>query len=79
MNLIQKAIHTSTQWIFSNKKTEGNLVIDVPFVRDPFEIEFTRRNNIQVKDTTSLSNDDKVYIIDVVELPPIAEISLLSS
>ena len=64
------AIHTSTQWLFSNKQTEGNLVIDVPFVRDPFEIEFTRRNNIQVKDTTSLSNDDKVYIIDVVELPP---------
>ena len=64
------AIHTSTQWLMPNKQVEGNLVINVPFVRDPFEIESSRRQGINTKDTTSLSNDDKVYIIDVIELPP---------
>ena len=64
------AIHTSTQWLNPNKQVEGNLVISVPFVRDPFEIESARRQGINTKDTTSLSNDDKVYILDVVPIAP---------
>lgn len=64
------AIHTSTQWKMPNLQVESNLKIDVPFVRDPFEIESARRQGIQTKDTTSLSNDDKVYILDVVALAP---------
>lgn len=64
------AVHTSTQWLTSNKQTESILKIEVPFVRDPFEIESARRQGINTKDTTSLSNDDKVYIIDVIPLPP---------
>lgn len=64
------AVHTSTQWLTSNKQTESILKIEVPFVRDPFEIESARRQGINTKDTTSLSNDDKVYILDVVPLPP---------
>lgn len=64
------AVHTSTQWLTSNKQTESILKIEVPFVRDPFEIESARRQGINTKDTTSLSNDDKVYIIDVVQIAP---------
>lgn len=64
------AVHTSTQWLTSNKQTESVLKIEVPFVRDPFEIESARRQGINTKDTTSLSNDDKVYIIDCVALAP---------
>jgi hypothetical protein len=64
------AIHTSTQWLLPNKQVENNLKIEVDFVRDPFEIESARRQGIFTKDTTSLSNDDKVYIIDVIELAP---------
>ena len=64
------AVHTSTQWLTSNKQTESILKIEVPFVRDPFEIESARRQGINTKDSTSLSNDDKVYIIDVIPLPP---------
>lgn len=64
------AVHTSSQWITSNKQVEGNLKVEVPFVRDPFEIESARRQGINTKETTSLSNDDKVYIINVIPLAP---------
>ena len=64
------AIHTSTQWLFPNKQVENNLKIEVDFVRDAFEIESSRRQGIYTKETTSLSNDDKVYIIDCIALAP---------
>jgi hypothetical protein len=64
------AVHTSSQWMTSNKQVEGNLKVEVPFVRDPFEIESARRQGINTKETTSLSNDDKVYIINVIPLAP---------
>lgn len=64
------AIHTSTQWLTPNKQVENNLKIEVDFVRDPFEIESARRQGIYTKDTTSLSNDDKVYIINCIPLAP---------
>jgi len=64
------AIHTSTQWLLPNKQVENNLKIEVDFVRDAFEIESLRRQGINTKETTSLSNDDKVYIIDCIQLAP---------
>jgi hypothetical protein len=64
------AIHTSTQWLTPNKQVENTLKIEVDFVRDPFEIESARRQGIFTKDTTSLSNDDKVYQLDIVEIAP---------
>lgn len=64
------AVHTSTQWLLPNKQVENNLKIEVDYIRDPFEIESARRQGIYTKDTTSLSNDDKIYIIDVVNLAP---------
>ena len=64
------AVHTNSQWLLPNKQVENNLKIEVDYVRDPFEIESARRQGINTKDTTSLSNDDKIYIIDVVTLAP---------
>ena len=64
------AVHTNTQWLLPNRQVENNLKIDVDYVRDPFEIESARRQGIYTKDTTSLSNDDKIYIIDVISLAP---------
>jgi len=64
------AVHTETQWLLPNKQVENSLKISVDYVRDPFEIESSRRQGIYTKDTTSLSNDDKIYIIDVVDLAP---------
>lgn len=64
------AVHTETQWLLPNKQVENSLKINVDYVRDPFEIESSRKQGIYTKDTTSLSNDDKIYIIDVVGLAP---------
>ena len=64
------AVHTSSQWLTSNKQVEGNLKVEVPFVRDPFEIESARRQGVNTKDTTSLDNDDKVFIINVIPIAP---------
>lgn len=64
------AVHTNSQWLLPNKQVENTLKIEVDYVRDPFEIESARRQGINTKDTTSLSNDDKIYIIDVVTLAP---------
>lgn len=64
------AVHTEAQWLLPNKKVENNLKIDIPFVRDVFEIESARKQNFYTKDTTSLSNDDKVYIIDCIQIAP---------
>ena len=63
------AIHTDTQWLLPNKQVENTLKIDVDFIRDPFEIESARRQGVNTKETTSLSNDNKVYQIDIVPLP----------
>lgn len=62
------AIHTDTQWLLPNKQVENTLKIDVDFIRDPFEIESARRQGVNTKETTSLSNDNKVYQIDIVPL-----------
>jgi len=64
------AVHTNTQWLLPNKQVENNLKINVDYVRDPFEIESARRQGINTKETTSLSNDDKIYILDIIPLPP---------
>ena len=48
---------------------EGIKKVDVEFIRDPFMIESNRRQGIMSKDSTSLGDDDKVFIIDVVPLP----------
>jgi hypothetical protein len=66
------AVHTETQWLLSNKQVESKKDISIDHIRDPFNIESTRRQGVSAKPTTSLNDDDKLFIIDCVELPPSA-------
>lgn len=63
-------VHTNSQYLFPNKFVEGQKNIKVNHIRDAFAIESARRQGIQTKDTTSLDNDDKMFVIDVVPILP---------
>lgn len=61
------AFHTEAQFLFPNTKVDDPLKIEINHIRDPFTIETARRQAI--KETTALSTDEKIFIIDCVELP----------
>jgi hypothetical protein len=61
------AFHTEAQFLFPTTKVEDVLKIDISHIRDPFTIEAARKEAIS--STTSLTTDDKIFIIDCVELP----------
>ena len=63
-----EAVHTEAEFMLPNKQVEGVKEINVPYTRDGFRIEKVRRQNFISKRTTSTTNDDKFFIIDVVEL-----------
>jgi hypothetical protein len=52
-----------------NKLVENNKKVEVNHIRDPFSIESARRQGINTKETTSLDNDDKIFLIDIYPLP----------
>ena len=64
------AVHTEAQYLVPNNKTENKKEIDGLFTRDPFKLEFLRVRNTQSDGTTSLSGDDDIFILDVIELAP---------
>lgn len=64
------AVHTETQYLIPNNKTENTKPIDVPFTRDPFRIKFLQERNVQSDGTTSLNGDDDTFILDCIELSP---------
>lgn len=64
------AVHTESQYKFPNKLVEGKKPIKVPQRRDPFGIEFDRAQGVQTKETTSLSGDNDMSIVDIIELAP---------
>lgn len=64
------AVHTETQYKLPNKKTEGKRDVEVPQRRDPFGIESDRRQGISTKDSTALSGDDDLSLIDLIEMSP---------
>lgn len=63
------AVHTNTELFFRNRNVENVKEISLPFIRDVFMGETTRIKGISTKPTTSLSQDDKTFIYDVVPLP----------
>lgn len=63
------SIHTDAQFLLPNKLVENNKKIEVNQIRDPFSIESARRQGINTKESTSLDNDDKIFLIDVYPLP----------
>jgi len=61
------AFHTEAQFLFPNTKVDEDLPIAINHIRDPFTIETARREAIS--STTALTTDDKIFIIDCVQLP----------
>lgn len=59
------SIHTDAQFLLPNKLVENVKKVEVNYIRDPFSIEASRRQGINTKESTSLDNDDKVFLIDV--------------
>jgi hypothetical protein len=62
------SIHTNAQFLLPNKLVENTKKIEVNHIRDPFAIESARRQGINTKESTSLDNDDKLFLIDVYPL-----------
>jgi hypothetical protein len=62
------SIHTDAQFLLPNKLVENVKKVEVNYIRDPFSIEASRRQGISTKESTSLDNDDKVFLIDVFPL-----------
>lgn len=60
-------VHTETQWLFPSVKTDGILKISLKHIRSAFLKEEQRRKII--RDKKSAENDEKLFLIDVVELP----------
>lgn len=63
-------VHTEAQFAIINKRAENKKEIDLPQVRDPFLLETTRKKAIQssVSGTSSLSQDNKTFMVDVVDI-----------
>jgi len=64
------SVHTETQYLPPNKLVENKKDIEVPHYRDPATIESNRRQGIDTKATTSLQSDDKIAMLDVIEVAP---------
>lgn len=63
------AVHTEAEFMIPNRQVETIKKIEVPYTRDPFKIESIRRQNFLSDGTTSITSDDKFFIIDVESLP----------
>lgn len=64
------AVHTESQWKLANNMVENNLQREVKHIRDPFLFERVRRNNTSTNGTTSLSNDDDLFMYETLPLAP---------
>lgn len=62
------AIHTESQWLTSNKQVENTKSIKVKPIRDAYKLEATRK--LALSNSTSTSDDDKMFLLDVVPLAP---------
>lgn len=62
-------VHTEYESLLPNKQVENTKKVEIDFIRDPFLLATTQKQAASEK-TTSLSQDDKVFIIDVVPLAP---------
>ena len=61
------AFQTEAQFLFPTKQVDDELKVDINHIRDAFTIETARREAIS--ETTALGTDDKIFIVDCVEIP----------
>jgi hypothetical protein len=63
-------VHGTTQWLYPSKKTDVNLKIELDHVRSAYLIEEQRRRVFDNQNTTSLSDDNKLFLIKGVSVAP---------
>lgn len=63
-------VHGTTQWLYPSERAENNLKIEIDPIRSAFLIENQRRQQQDVNNTNSLSNDTDLFIMKCVQIPP---------
>lgn len=64
-----KSFHTYAEWLPSNERADKDKKIENNFIRDPFLKQSIF--NLEIKSpTTSTEKDEKLFIEDMIELPP---------
>ena len=63
------AIHTNTEWFPQAINSINTKDFKLHFIRDPFITEVARKMVFSTKET-STSDDDNIFICDVISLPP---------
>jgi hypothetical protein len=64
-----KSVHTQSEWNIQNDGVENKKEVKVKFVRDGFAIQ--KMADLEISNpTTSTTDDDKVYIVKVVDIAP---------
>lgn len=58
------SVHGESEWYVKNKNVSGDLKVSLPFVRDSFMIEDTRRKAIEYNENTATNEDDTITILD---------------
>jgi hypothetical protein len=69
------AIHTNSQWFPQVQNSINTKEIKLPFIRDPFITEVARRIAFSNSDN-STSDDENIFIADVIELAPNSKLTL---
>lgn len=62
----REGVHTELQMLLPNKGVENVKAVNIPFVRDSFKIENTRKRAIIIEEETATDSDDEIFIIDGV-------------
>lgn len=65
------AVHTQMELLNANRKVENTKEIKIPFARDPFLIG-TTQSKASSETSTSLTQDDQVFILDCVKISPLS-------
>lgn len=63
-------VHTETQKLFPTRKADNVLKEEVKHIRSNFLIENARKRAFDNEQSTSLENDDDLFIIKCVSMPP---------
>jgi hypothetical protein len=62
-------VHTETQKYITNT-VDGSLKIDIKHIRSSYLIEQARQRAFDSQETTSLQNDDNLFLLDCIALQP---------
>ena len=63
-------VHGTTQWLYPSERTENNLKIEINHIRSAFLGENQRRQQQDVNNTNSLSNDTDLFVYKCVQITP---------